>query len=113
MAERLPAFSFVRRYTLDVRPPALTRDQFLASDLRALTGYWLRIRCIPPCTKVTFVPMQLLASRARRGITLAGALARLRCKDCGALPKEAAVVDDLGGGDPGAVVPAREVVVMP
>jgi hypothetical protein len=94
------------------RPPALTREQFLASPVRELGAYWLEMRC-PGCGKLTQLPLKLMAARARRPVLLRDALPKLACADCGARPTTASVIDDLGGGDPSKKVPARAVVVLP
>lgn len=51
-----------------------------------MTGVWLRLTCTLPCSKVRLYAVELVARRSSQRITLAQALARMRCRVCGGRP---------------------------
>jgi hypothetical protein len=79
----------------------MLRDEFLAAPIGELTDFWLGLRCGPPCTKVAYVPLKLMAARNGAGLKLGDALKRLRCEHCGAAPASGSITDHPNDGDEG------------
>jgi hypothetical protein len=90
------------RLALMFGTPPMSRDEFLAARIGDLTGNWLCLRCVPPCTKVSYFPLKLMAARHGRSHQLRAAMARLRCEQCAGRPTTIAITDhpndsELGG----------------
>lgn len=71
-------------------PP--TREQLLGSRVGELAGTWLYVRCPPPCTKTSYLPLKMLAKRHGHRL-LSAVLPRLKCEHCHQAPLEVRAVD--------------------
>jgi hypothetical protein len=70
----------------------MTREKFLASSIGELAGCWLGLRC-SGCTKSTYAPLKLMASRHGGRRRLRDVIDRLRCEHCKSSPASAWLLD--------------------
>lgn len=74
--------------------PPRSREGFLDAPLRELTSYWLELRCDPAhCTKLSIVPIRMLAVQRGGQLPLQRVIERMRCSSCGARPVHACITD--------------------
>jgi hypothetical protein len=59
----------------------MSREAFLNSIIGELADYWLGLRC-GRCTKSTYAPLRLLATKHGRRHRLHNILKRLKCEQC-------------------------------
>jgi hypothetical protein len=91
----------------------MSRAEFLAAPLESLTGFWLALRCVTPCTKVAYVPLKLMAARHGGRLTLGDALKRLRCGYCAARAASASITDHPNDSDHGGQRARWKVELVP
>ena len=75
----------------------------LKTPLGHVTAWWLRLPCA--CGRTALVPCRVLATELGASLTLGRMLQLLRCRQCGAKPARATLVDDAAGGAAGRVGP--------
>ncbi|HKP61489.1 MAG TPA: hypothetical protein VJV78_32390 [Polyangiales bacterium] len=91
----------------------MSREAFLASPLKSLTGYWLGVRCTARCDRTSLLPLKLLASKHGGGLALADAMARIRCELCKVPPSAVWITDyPVAAGGHGGQVATWSVVLF-
>ena len=82
--------------------PPKSRDALLEAQVTELRAYWIGLRCEPPCTRLTHLPMKLVLAKCDGRLRLRDVIARLRCEHCRGRPAHAWLtdypVDDSGYG---------------
>lgn len=73
--------------------------ELLGTELVALAGLWLEVRC-SSCGVHTSYPLRLLLTQrpALGSRPLADVVARLRCRRCRAIPEHVGITDDPAAG---------------